>query len=146
MSKAFVLPPKAVKSTPPKPVFVPKPQPEAAAYVAQPRIVTKSFPKEPFMKKGEAEVDASDYFEDGRRELDRVCKEKGLVWGLINTTWKTEAGKTKIITRVIVGNLYENEYIDERGNTPNGMTSSDRPYSPTDACLLALAKELEDGT
>lgn len=138
MAKSFVIPKKPEPAKFVLPSAAPKSHPPA-------RVVTSTIIKErPPLK---AEVVPYDYHEDGRAQLDRVCQEKGLVWGLLRTNWNTIDGTSYVTTRVVVGSLYENTIEDNRGGHPGGVKTADRPHSMVDDCLLALAKELEgDGT
>jgi len=84
-------------------------------------------------KPGAHEVRIIEHTTSGRRELDRVCQEKGLVWGILNTSVTYNAGQPgKMKAFVLIGHQYEFE-VDETGGYPQAV----------DAALHGLAGELE---
>ena len=87
------------------------------------------------MEKGTMEVAIFEHTTDGRRELDRVCQEKGLMWGIVSTS-TTSPGNgqpSKVKLFVLIGSKYEFQAVDDHGY-PQAV----------DACLLGLAAELEN--
>lgn len=85
-------------------------------------------------RKGTEEVVIQEAQTDGRRELDRVCQEKGLVWGIIGTSLLAPGGgkEGKVKLTVLIGSKYEFEAGDAQGY----------PHA-CDAALVGLAAELE---
>lgn len=91
-------------------------------------------PPEKEMPPENREVSIYEHTTEGRQELNRVCEQKGLTWGIISTSTSGGGNQpTKLKIRALIGHMHEFE-VEQKDGHPQAIEEA----------LLGLAHDLEN--